>query len=159
MPYSNKQMLRDANGDLIPQYWDVVEQEFKPLTGRDGANDVRITGSIVEREVANNLLVTAGTRVFARTFTFNDISDFASYIVLARAETAHNYRISADFATIFPSHVADFRKSEFYDSGGSVIIGSEPRNISGSILRVYITNNDTSDHRYSVSLLFRRVGA
>src|SRR5690625_5060555 len=48
MPYRNKQMLRDANGDLIPQYWDVVEQEFKPLTGRDGANDVRLTGSIME---------------------------------------------------------------------------------------------------------------
>jgi len=47
MPWTQKQMLRDANGDLIPQYWDVVEQEFKPLTGSDGANDVRLTGSIV----------------------------------------------------------------------------------------------------------------
>src|SRR5690606_19650946 len=48
MPYRNKQMLRDANGDLIPQYWDVVEQEFKPLTGSGGANDVRLTGRKVE---------------------------------------------------------------------------------------------------------------
>src|SRR5690625_4973114 len=48
MPYSNKQMLRDANGDLIPQYWDVVEQDFKPLTGQGGANDVRLTGSKVD---------------------------------------------------------------------------------------------------------------
>ena len=48
MPWTQKQMLRDANGDLIPQYWDVVEQEFKPLTGSDGANDVRLTGSNVE---------------------------------------------------------------------------------------------------------------
>jgi|SRR5690625_643753 len=47
MPYSTKQMLRDANGDLIPQYWDITEQEFKPLTGQDGANDVRLTGSNV----------------------------------------------------------------------------------------------------------------
>ena len=47
MPWTQKQMLRDANGDLIPQYWDVVEQEFKPLTGSDGANDVRLTGSNV----------------------------------------------------------------------------------------------------------------
>src|SRR5690554_3183321 len=49
MPWTQKQMLRDANGDLIPQYWDVVEQEFKPLTGSDGANDVRLTGSKVEQ--------------------------------------------------------------------------------------------------------------
>ena len=52
MPWTQKQMLRDANGDLIPQYWDVVEQEFKPLTGRDGANDVRLTGSNVEEGIA-----------------------------------------------------------------------------------------------------------
>jgi len=44
---SDKQMLRDANGDLIPQYWDVVAGDFKPLTGSDGAQDTRLTGSIV----------------------------------------------------------------------------------------------------------------
>ena len=47
MPWTQKQMLRDANGDLIPQYWDVAEQEFKPLTGSDGANDVRVAGGYV----------------------------------------------------------------------------------------------------------------
>lgn len=51
MPWTQKQMLRDANGDLIPQYWDVVEQEFKPLTGSDGANDVRLTGSYLEYDI------------------------------------------------------------------------------------------------------------
>ncbi len=45
---SDKQMLRDANGDLIPQYWDVVEGDFKALTGQDGAQDTRLTGSIAE---------------------------------------------------------------------------------------------------------------
>src|SRR5690625_4798356 len=66
MPYSNKQMLRDANGDLIPQYWDVVEQDFKPLTGQGGANDVRLTGSIKE-EIVSDLFddIPAGTRHFA----------------------------------------------------------------------------------------------
>lgn len=56
MPWTQKQMLRDANGDLIPQYWDVVEQEFKPLTGSDGANDVRLTGSSVVNINASNVL-------------------------------------------------------------------------------------------------------
>ncbi len=40
---SDKQMLRDANGDLIPQYWDIVEGNFKALTGQDGAQDTRLT--------------------------------------------------------------------------------------------------------------------
>ena len=61
MPWTQKQMLRDANGDLIPQYWDVVEQEFKPLTGSDGANDVRLTGSLTEYKeilLANSIAIT-----------------------------------------------------------------------------------------------------
>lgn len=63
MPWTQKQMLRDANGDLIPQYWDVVEQEFKPLTGSDGANDVRLTGRkvlITADQYEQTLNVSAG---------------------------------------------------------------------------------------------------
>src|SRR5699024_10699705 len=46
--YSDKQMLRDVNGDLIPQYWDIQDEEFKPLTGQNGAQDTRLTASNVE---------------------------------------------------------------------------------------------------------------
>lgn len=49
MSYSDKQMLRDVNGDLIPQYWDIQDEEFKPLTGQNGAQDTRLTGSKVDR--------------------------------------------------------------------------------------------------------------
>lgn len=49
MAYRNKKMLEDINGDLIPQYWDVVDQEFKPLT--NDPQDVRLTGSNAEKEV------------------------------------------------------------------------------------------------------------
>jgi len=45
---SDKQMLRDANGDLIPQFWDITAGDFKPLTGSDGAQDTRLTGSNME---------------------------------------------------------------------------------------------------------------
>lgn len=65
MPYREKQMLRDANGDLIPQYWDVVEQDFKPLTGQNGANDVRLTGSLIEEVFINDeeILVSPGSAI------------------------------------------------------------------------------------------------
>src|SRR5690554_6757265 len=71
MPWTQKQMLRDANGDLIPQYWDVVEQEFKPLTGSDGANDVRLTGRNVEKIIMADsvAITTAGTHTFTGNFT------------------------------------------------------------------------------------------
>lgn len=67
MPYRNKQMLRDANGDLIPQYWDITAGEFKPLTGQDGAQDTRLTGSIVEDYTLINqqddIIITAGSQL------------------------------------------------------------------------------------------------
>ncbi len=69
---SDKQMLRDANGDLIPQYWDVVAGNFKPLTGSDGAQDTRLTGSIVEHTLVDSLaLRETGTR-FINGPTSND---------------------------------------------------------------------------------------
>src|SRR5690625_3067980 len=82
MPYSNKQMLRDANGDLIPQYWDVVEQEFKPLTGQNGANDVRLTGSIVELFEGRNITLTSGSSV--ELYRFTSGYDFRKYRMSCR---------------------------------------------------------------------------
>lgn len=44
--HEDKQMLRDANGDLIPQYWDITVAEFKPLTGLGGAQKVEVDNQI-----------------------------------------------------------------------------------------------------------------
>lgn len=71
MPWTQKKMLRDANGDLIPQYWDVVEQEFKPLTGSDGANDVRLTGSNTEYIFLRQVELTAGSTVYTESQIYN----------------------------------------------------------------------------------------
>lgn len=81
MPYRNKQMLRDANGDLIPQYWDVAEQEFKPLTGSDGANDVRLTGSKLIHQ-----------------FPFNeDIDPLTSLEIISAVDISHYVKIVISF--------------------------------------------------------------
>src|SRR5690625_625682 len=80
MPYRNKQMLRDANGDLLPQYWDVVEQEFKPLTGSDGANDIRLTGSIVEEVEIVNYVKNRDT---SSHWELVDLSMFKSFTLIA----------------------------------------------------------------------------
>jgi len=47
MSYNERKMLEDVNGDLIPQYYDPVDDEFKPLT--NDPRDVRLTGSNVEQ--------------------------------------------------------------------------------------------------------------
>src|SRR5699024_4685014 len=88
---SDKQMLRDANGDLIPQYWDVVAGEFKPLTGSDGANDVRLTGSIVEEEVIFDRQILTENSGNSRLFRPNNAKGFIVYLYI--------YGITGNFST------------------------------------------------------------
>ncbi len=64
---SDKQMLRDANGDLIPQYWDITVGNFKPLTGENGAQDTRVTGSIAEEYFDDINSISAGANIIITT--------------------------------------------------------------------------------------------
>lgn len=88
MPYSTKQMLRDANGDLIPQYWDVVEQEFKPLTGRNGANDVRLAGSKIVYEFGFSDSIDPQTSF--KIIEGVDISGFSRIVISITFDEAFN---------------------------------------------------------------------
>lgn len=49
MAYNTKKMLEDVNGDLIPQWYDPEDDEFKPLT-----NDQR-TGSVNLHQTQNTI--------------------------------------------------------------------------------------------------------
>ena len=87
MAYNERKMLEDVNGDLIPQYYDPVDDEFKPLT--NDPRDVRLTGSIVEdglpvKQVKNlevivrlnNVEVSAGQSVMGYSDTVDERLDF-----------------------------------------------------------------------------------
>lgn len=50
MPYKNAEILRDKNGNPIPQYYNVATGQFEPLTGENGATHTQLTGSKVEYE-------------------------------------------------------------------------------------------------------------
>src|SRR5690554_6558940 len=118
MPWTQKQMLRDANGDLIPQYWDVVEQEFKPLTGSDGANDVRVTGSIdvllnseIESQQTNNLYIGSNLTTGASSVVGLDVSNYRGLFLFVRnnterAVTIHNvYQGTAERVAVVSNRI------------------------------------------------------
>src|SRR5690625_4056064 len=79
--HEDKQMLRDANGDLIPQYWDIQDEEFKPLTGQDGAQDTRLTGSNAEEEYNGKTVLR--TRLIVLAYINWDFDKQSSVIVVA----------------------------------------------------------------------------
>ena len=164
MPWTQKQMLRDANGDLIPQYWDVVEQTFKPLTGSNGANDVRLTGSNVEEGLLVktkgkvlikqqlNVKISAGGAV-TDLWSNVDITEFSDLQFAIRTDSTHNFLMRADFevkqytfgpaieyGNVIFNNINDYRKF------------SEKIVAKGDLLKLFLQNKDTADHYYDIYL-------
>ena len=77
MPYYEKKILRDAQNIPIPQYWDPVADEFKPMT-----KEVVLSGSKMELYgVAIEDRPDANTVAVGATFTIvDDTGNFDSYI-------------------------------------------------------------------------------
>lgn len=150
---SDKQMLRDANGDLIPQYWDVVEQDFKPLTGQGGANDVRLTGSKVELiAMVSYLTIPTGTNV-------NVISGFSadrynSIFVQIRPRGAKKYRISYRpvIGTQPSSSLLEMTILDIEGSAANRV--SEYFLVMGLYGSIYLENNTSTDHSFGDIALY-----
>lgn len=45
MAYDDVEILRDKNGNPIPQYYNIATGQFEPLTGENGATHTQLTGS------------------------------------------------------------------------------------------------------------------
>lgn len=135
MPWTQKQMLRDANGDLIPQYWDVAEQEFKPLTGSDGANDVRLTGSREEFIVESFYDIAPGEEVSTDHIKTLDYSSF--YVSLWRSGPGSKIEIfkreRTPLSVVTPD---DVKVLEVPDA----MRQSEPEKFIGSTIRFKLRN-------------------
>lgn len=158
MTYSNKQMLRDANGDLIPQYWDITAQNFKPLTGQDGAQDTRLIGSNVEyrkietilpRQVRtarfNNATFTqpnwANSAVFYLTVygitgTFIENEGIKLEILLFGTDSARYYGVEHEYTT--SNRVTQVVEWSPGASGGAI-------NTRGGTSYISVPNNFVSD--------------
>lgn len=55
MAYNDVEILRDKNGNPIPQYYNVATGQFEPLTGENGATHTQLTGSYVEEVIQRNI--------------------------------------------------------------------------------------------------------
>lgn len=156
MPWTQKQMLRDANGDLIPQYWDVVEQEFKPLTGRDGANDVRLTGSYVEYNAAQrNFSITAGA---SKTIEFIFDRNVEAFVITLYKPQAHTTS-KPTYMFRFGSYGAPAFSVELplLNENTSRGFTSKKIDVLHNRAIMILSNNDTSDQNYSVFVtLFKK---
>ena len=161
MPWTQKQMLRDANGDLIPQYWDVVEQEFKPLTGRDGANDVRLTGSnvvddfvIIQRNLGFE--VPANDRLSV-SITRSNMSGYAKLFIFIRASGSHDYDLdmtsySQEREAALTNVLAYGVYRDNFEKMADRAYTKEPIRVLGDWMALFISNNSDDDMSYDVHI-------
>ena len=156
MPWTQKQMLRDANGDLIPQYWDVAEQDFKPLTGQGGANDVRVTGSYVEYNAAQrNFSITAGASKTIEFIFDKNVEAFVITLYKPQAHTTSKPTYMFRFGTYgAPAFSVELPLLNENTSRGFT---SKKIDVLNNRAIMILSNNDTSDQNYSVFVtLFKK---
>lgn len=118
--HEDKQMLRDANGDLIPQYWDIQDEEFKPLTGQNGAQDTRLTGSKVEEVYSKeNLKITEGSSFRERGLDFTDYKEIFCAVGLSDTKGDCRVTIRSNRESKGSNVITDMIKSESFNFEGS----------------------------------------
>lgn len=93
------QIIYDKNGKPIPQYLDITDKSggsdgtMKPITGQNGAQNMRLTGSIVELTLGADVDVASKKSVVI--LDISDLSDFKEIRVACRwyEDTLHRIAI------------------------------------------------------------------
>ena|SRR5690554_1305386 len=152
MPWTQKQMLRDANGDLIPQYWDVVEQEFKPLTGSDGANDVRLTGSTVEELIMDGVEIAPKSTSEILDLNNKGESNFRGFYFAVRSDTS-NYSVDIIWNVYARSYFTRFREQETFTATSERYV-SDFIKLKTIRPQIRITNNSDSPSVFDCHVLW-----
>jgi hypothetical protein len=89
MSYDSTSLLRDQDGNFIPQYYDPTAAVFKPIQGGDNAG-FELKGSIVD--LFNGASVSLATATFVDLITEQTLIDFKEY----RIEIRFNQSIPFD---------------------------------------------------------------
>lgn len=81
MAYTTKSILRDQNGNPIPQYYNSVTDAFEPLQGYNGANSFHEQGTIIVDMWSGSVNI---TKPFAKPCqTFSITNDGLTNITVA----------------------------------------------------------------------------
>ena len=152
MAYNDVEILRDKNGNPIPQYYNVATGQFEPLTGENGATHTQLTGRNVLLSFVTGVNVSAGASFVAIGPT--PAENISGIYVLVRADANHKYRVSLDYHRE--------KTSEGFSSytGGVDIVESAERQYGvseivkpiGAGYAILIRNESEEDHIYDVEV-------
>lgn len=150
MSYKDAELLRDKNGNPIPQYYNIQTGKFEPVTGQDGSTHTQVTGSIDEQLVDTGKKVTAG--VLQSIGGISIAKHYPYFYVLIRADASHDYSVKIDFRVKVESESNPFRFEYTQESERGPIIVTEKIPVYSPDIKVYIENKDEEEHVYDVSI-------
>lgn len=94
MPYYEKKILRDAQNIPIPQYWDPVADEFKPMT-----KEIVLSGSIESITSAPVVGVKTVTATAAEIFAGASVKSNRRKLILNNEDSVLRFRIGPSTVT------------------------------------------------------------
>lgn len=150
MAYSDKPMLEDVNGKPIPQYYDPVDDEFKPLT--NDPTKVQLTGSrVVEKHIGQSVEVSGGSGIGLTTI---DISDAESFTFGVKGTSAHDFEVTAQrrgYAIGYLDHSVNDRLDVMSITSKTTAL-SDKFDVTSPLLRFFISNNGIDTQVYDATL-------
>lgn len=150
MAYNDVEILRDKNGNPIPQYYNVATGQFEPLTGENGATHTQLTRRVVEKQPVDNVTVTAGS---TSLITFRPERTIKAYSVLLKADAPHpkKFRL-VEFFGNFSSGDGTWFEGISWSGSDGIGMRFPKQDVVGAAgwYRVEITNDDDVDHEYNV---------
>lgn len=151
MAYDDVEILRDKNGNPIPQYYNVATGQFEPLTGENGATHTQLTGRNVLLRSVTGVNVSAGSSFIAIQPT--DAENISGLYVLVRSDSYHKYRVRVDHhretGSTLPKFSGDTDALPLAERTFGV---SEIIKPVGYRFGIIIYNEDTRDHIYDVEV-------
>lgn len=140
MAYNTKKMLEDVNGDLIPQWYDPEDDEFKPLT-----NDQR-TGSVNLHQTQNTIPSQGMLEI-----DLDDLQNAKEIIICIGTNSQHSkYSISVFNATLgtvrFGKTLKDVNVEELEEeikTSRTSYVAHARFDVFGNTMRVFIKRTDT----------------
>ena len=147
MPWNNKSMLTDKDGNFIPQIWDPSINDFIPWDGK-----VQLSGTIVEQgEVARDVIVTPGSEVIAYTDSNKLAAVALSAVVNAKAFHNFSFRVIERPVSSVPGYPSIYFETKLQAEGKSTITMLKKPLSANWQIQYRIMNSSDIDQSYAIA--------
>ena len=176
MAYNTKKILRDRNGDPIPQSYDSGSDRYVPseidtrlkaienqqqeiLKRLDKPIDTQVTGSIVEKVLVDKADFSPGnrTQIWAASDSSKLLENYTEYALsIKTGDRDSDFTIDIDYRSLSDEFGSAYRDSDRYDGKSVYTEITEFKTLKIPAVIMYLTNNKSESGDFSVSIILKK---